>query len=77
MKTNYDIVIIGGGPAGLASAISAYDNGVKDILVLEREEKTGGIFFYVAESNYCHAAYHFTSDMGIWSKRGIFGRTGF
>ena len=43
MKTNYDIVIIGGGPAGLASAISAYDNGVKDILVLEREEKMGGI----------------------------------
>ncbi len=37
------LVIIGGGPAGLASAISAYDNGVKDILILEREEKLGGI----------------------------------
>lgn len=43
MKSTYDIVIIGGGPAGLASAISAYDNGVKDILILEREEKMGGI----------------------------------
>ena len=43
MKNTYDIVIIGGGPAGLAAAISAYDNGVKDILVLEREEKMGGI----------------------------------
>jgi NADPH-dependent 2,4-dienoyl-CoA reductase/sulfur reductase-like enzyme len=43
MKSTYDIVIIGGGPAGLAAAISAYDNGVQDILILEREEKTGGI----------------------------------
>lgn len=43
MKKNYDIVIIGGGPAGLAAAISAYDNGVKDVLILEREERLGGI----------------------------------
>lgn len=38
-----DLVIIGGGPAGLAAAVSAYDNGVRDILVIEREEKTGGV----------------------------------
>ena len=43
MKNSYDIVIIGGGPAGLAAAVSAYDNGVKDILILEREPRTGGI----------------------------------
>ena len=43
MKNSYDIVIIGGGPAGLAAAISAYDNGATDILVLERETKLGGI----------------------------------
>lgn len=43
MKTNYDIIIIGGGPAGLAAAISAYDSGCKDILILERESKLGGI----------------------------------
>ncbi len=38
-----DLVIIGGGPAGLAAAISAYDNGVRDILVIEREERLGGV----------------------------------
>ncbi len=43
MKNSYDIVIIGGGPAGLAAAISAYDNGAKDVLILEREAKLGGI----------------------------------
>ena len=34
----YSVVIIGGGPAGLAAAISCYDSGVKDILVIEKGE---------------------------------------
>lgn len=42
MKT-VDLVIIGGGTAGLAAAISAYEKGIKDILVLEREDALGGI----------------------------------
>ena len=40
---NVDVVIIGGGPAGLASAIELYKKGVTDILILEREKKPGGI----------------------------------
>ncbi|MBQ9729255.1 MAG: FAD-dependent oxidoreductase [Clostridia bacterium] len=43
MKNSYEIVVIGGGPAGLAAAIAAYDNGAKSVLVLEREEGLGGI----------------------------------
>lgn len=43
MKGNYDLVIIGGGPAGLATAVAAYDSGVEDILILEREPILGGI----------------------------------
>ena len=38
-----DLVIIGGGPAGMSAAIAAYENGVKDILILERDESLGGI----------------------------------
>lgn len=38
-----DLVIIGGGPAGLACALSAYENGVRDILILERDDRLGGI----------------------------------
>ncbi|MBN1526946.1 MAG: FAD-dependent oxidoreductase [Candidatus Omnitrophica bacterium] len=38
-----DLVIVGGGPAGMAAAVSAYENGVKDILVLERDQYLGGI----------------------------------
>ena len=38
-----DLVIIGGGSAGMAAAISAFDAGIRDILILERGEMLGGI----------------------------------
>ncbi len=38
-----DLVIIGGGPAGMSAAVAAYESGVRDILILERDGQLGGI----------------------------------
>lgn len=38
-----DLVIVGGGPAGMSAAVAAYENGVHDILILERDSHLGGI----------------------------------
>ncbi len=39
----YQLIVIGGGPAGLAAALSAYENGLKKILIIERDRELGGI----------------------------------
>ena len=40
---NHKIVVVGGGPAGMAAAVAAYDAGVTDVVILDREPRLGGI----------------------------------
>ena len=42
-ESQYELVIIGGGPAGIAAAYSAWEKGLKKILIVERDNKLGGI----------------------------------
>ena len=39
----HSIIVVGGGPAGMAAAVAAYDRGVKDVIILDREPRLGGI----------------------------------
>ncbi|HBT15447.1 MAG TPA: pyridine nucleotide-disulfide oxidoreductase, partial [Firmicutes bacterium] len=57
----YDIVVIGSGPAGLAAAASAYKEGVKSILIIERDRELGGILQQCIHNGF--GLFYFTQDL--------------
>ena len=42
-RIKMELVIVGGGPAGMAAAVAAYESGIRDLVILEREDSLGGI----------------------------------
>ncbi len=49
---NCDILIIGAGPAGMAAALEAYNSGIKDIVIIERDKEAGGILNQCVHSGF-------------------------
>ena len=72
----YDLIVIGGGPAGLAAAIAARRAGISDLLILERDGELGGILNQMCIRDRSDAARHcFRKAAACWPARAASSET--
>lgn len=68
---NRDVIIIGGGPAGLAAAVELHKKGVTDVLILEREKHLGGILRQCIHDGFGLTRFHTTLSGPEYAQRFI------
>jgi len=68
---NRDLVIVGGGPAGMAAAVEAKKLGIQDILIIERDVELGGILQQCIHDGFGLLTFHKTLTGGQYAQKFI------